>query len=71
MHFDEVVTDLAEEENKVPENMFAPIFDIIPEQYRDQVYRSMCQAVHPDHGGNVEQMKKLNEAYSNANKKTN
>jgi len=67
-YFDEVTTDLLTEP-EVPANLFKPIFEILrklPNGNMDKIYRTLAMAVHPDHGGSDELMKKLNEAYQNA-----
>jgi len=70
MHFDEVTTNLTEADTAaIDVNIFNEVFNIIPKEYRDKTYFALCQALHPDHGGNEEQMKLLNKAYSNANSK--
>jgi len=66
-HFDEVTTDLLNDENSVvPDNMFVPVFEALrqlPNGSMDKIYKSLANALHPDHGGNTELMVKLNNAY--------
>ena len=68
MHFDEVVTDLTEPPT---DNMFVPLFAALqgmPDGTMDKVYRTLSQALHPDHGGSTELMSKLNNAYDEVKK---
>jgi intergrase/recombinase len=67
MHFDEVITDLAEEEKTV-DNIFKPVFEALKNDKDscDKVYRALAFALHPDHGGTTEQMTKLNQAHDAA-----
>jgi len=69
-HFDEVTTNLLSEE-PVPSNLFRPVFEALkdlPNGNLDKVYKQLAVAVHPDHGGSDELMKKLNEAYQETRK---
>ncbi len=68
MHFDEVTTDLVEAAEPAASNMFKPVFAELKGDNLDKVYRALAQALHPDHGGNQEQMKLLNAAYQEAKK---
>ncbi len=61
-HFSEVTTDLVEPEPTIA-NIWEEIFRVVPKDYQAQVYHALSNAVHPDHGGSVDQMKALNSAY--------
>ena len=61
VYFDDISTNLLTEEPS--SNIWETVFASIPNDYIDVVYRALCQAVHPDHGGTEEQMKMLNSAY--------
>jgi len=61
-YFDDISTNLLTEETG--NNLWESVFTAIPNDYIDVVYRALCQAVHPDHGGTDEQMKQLNMAYN-------
>ena len=64
-YFDEVISDL-EDDGSSDDNLFDQVFTVVDGQYRDKVYYALAQALHPDHGGSQEIMKKLNEAYEMA-----
>lgn len=69
-YFDEVITDLLEEPS-IPDNMFMPVFEALkglPNDNIDKIYKSLANALHPDHGGSTEIMTKLNEAYGEVKK---
>jgi len=64
--FDEIITDMFDEEPKAVENVFQPLFEILkdmPNGSMEKVYRALSMALHPDVGGSAEQMIKLNQAY--------
>ena len=64
-YFDEVISDLVDDDSSNG-NLFDQVFTVVDGQYRDKVYFALAQALHPDHGGSLEIMKKLNEAYEKA-----
>lgn len=58
-------------EEPITSNPFKALFAILksmPNGNMDKIYAALAQAIHPDHGGSDEQMKKLNEAYQEAKK---
>lgn len=62
--FDEVTTNIFNNDDEPTiDNLFVPLFDILPDDTIDKVYTSLARALHPDVGGNAEQMSKLNQAY--------
>lgn len=66
-HFDEINTNLLSEQAS-DGNLFAQLFEILPNEHRDKVYRVLAQVFHPDKGGSTEQMSQLNEAYQQRRK---
>jgi hypothetical protein len=49
---------------EVPGNgIFQNLFPLIRDAYLDRVYKALAQAFHPDHKGDAELMKQLNEAF--------
>ena len=59
-HYDEVKVNLVSSDKT---NLFTQLFDIIPSDYHDKVYRSLLLALHPDNGGNNELISRLDKAY--------
>ena len=65
--YDEIINSIVKEE-PIAQNLFKSILDILPDEYVQRVYSALAQAVHPDHGGSVEQMTQLNLAYEERRK---
>jgi len=69
--FNEVTTDLLQEEPKAVGNMFVPVLQALaglPNDGMDKVYKTLAMALHPDVGGSNELMTKLNQAYQEIRK---
>jgi len=62
-YFNEVVTDLGEEE--VTEGMYGELLRACPPANQDKLYAALAFAFHPDRGGDTEIMKQINLAHQN------
>lgn len=60
LYFDDITQALVSDE---PANVWEIALEHIPNEYLDRVYMALANGLHPDHGGNAEEMKKLNIAY--------
>ncbi len=72
VHYDEVVTNLGQAEpSQGDPNLFKKVFETVkglPNSNIDSLYKTLAQAVHPDHGGTNELMRQLNEAFQEVKK---